>query len=63
MGTSARPVANAVIRIGARRSSAPRSTSVAAESHAFLDLQVAVVADQHDAVARRDADDRDESDQ
>ena len=36
---------------------------VAAERHPFLDLEMPVVADQHDAVARGDAEDGDESDE
>ena len=62
IGSSASAVASAVIRIGASRSSAPRSTS-AAERLALALLEVAVVAHEHDAVARRDPEDGDEADQ
>ena len=54
-GTSASPVASAVIMIGASRSWAPAQHQPDAEGFTLLALEVLVVVDQHDAVARRDA--------
>ena len=61
-GTSARPVARAVIRIGAAAPARPAGRA-RAERHALLVFEVLEVADQHDAVAGRDAEDREEPDE
>ena len=62
-GTSARPVAEAVMRIGARRSFAPRSTSAGPERLAFVPLEMLEVADHQDAVACGDPEDGEEADE
>ena len=61
-GTSATPADSAVISTGVSRSSAAAHDEVAAERHAFVQRQIDVVADLQDAVARRDAGQRDEAD-
>jgi hypothetical protein len=53
-GTTASPVASAVIRIGDSRSRAPRRTSSGTEALALVPLQVLEVVDHQDAVARGD---------
>ena len=61
IGTNANPAARAVIRIGTRRSVAPRITAVAEICHAFVLLQVPDVRHEHDAVPCCDAEQRDEA--
>ena len=56
-------MASEVIRIGASRSRAPRSTSAGPNSHALVLFEVLAVVDQQDAVAGSDAEDGEEPDQ
>ena len=62
-GSRPSAVTSAVIRIDGRRSAAPRSAVSSAHGSAFDFHQVLVVRHQHDRVAQRDAEQRDETDQ
>jgi hypothetical protein len=61
-GTSASPVADAVIRIGASRSFAPRNTSAGPNSSPSS-LEVLEMADHEDPVAGADLEHRQKTDE
>jgi len=61
-GIRASPVANAVIRVGTRRSVAARLTASRGIGDALAIHQLMDVGDQHEAVARGDAEQGDKAD-